>query len=77
MLTVVENNNSQIIALSTEEMKKLGIAEGDEVELSKNENDEIVLRLKSNPRTREILEATRKIIERRHSALVELGKGHE
>lgn len=78
MLTVVENtNNSQTIALSSEEMKKLGLIEGDEVELSKNENNEIVLRLKSSPRLRQILETTKEIIERRRSALIELGKGHE
>ena len=78
MLTVVENtNDSQTIALSSEEMEKLGLVEGDEVELSKNENDEIVLRLKSNQRTKRILETTRDIIERRRSALIELGKGHE
>lgn len=78
MLTIVENtNDSQTIAISSEEMEKLGLVEGDEVELFKNKNDEIVLRLKSSQRTRQILETTREIIERRRSALIELGKGHE
>lgn len=77
MLTVAANNkNSNTITLPPEEMEKLGIAEGDEVELLRD-NGEIVLRPKKNQRTREILDKTREIIERRKSALLELGKGHE
>ena len=78
MLTVVANNeNSKTISIPAEELEKLGINDGDEVEFSKNENDEIVLRSKKSERTRKILEATREIIENRRSALIELGKGHE
>jgi AbrB family looped-hinge helix DNA binding protein len=77
MLTVIANTeNSNTIALPPEELEKLGIAVGDEVELLKNDG-EIVLRPKQNERTRKILEKTKEIIERRKSALLELGKGHE
>jgi antitoxin component of MazEF toxin-antitoxin module len=79
MLTVVANSeNSNTIILPPEEMEKLGIANGDEVELLEN-NGEIVLRPagKKNERTQKILDKTREIIERRRSALIELGKGHE
>ena len=79
MLTVIAGSeNSKTIILPAEEMEKLGIAEGDEVELLEN-NGEIVLRPtgKKNERTQKILNKTREIIERRRSALIELGKGHE
>jgi AbrB family looped-hinge helix DNA binding protein len=77
MLTVTANNeNSKTIALPPEEMEKFGIAEGDEVELLKS-GGEIILRPKRSERTQKILEKTREIIERRRSALIELGKGHE
>ena len=78
MLTIIANNeNPGTISIPADELKKLGIKEGEEVEFSKNENDEIVLRSKTGERTRKILEATREIIENRKSALIELGKGHE
>ncbi|HLM01693.1 MAG TPA: AbrB/MazE/SpoVT family DNA-binding domain-containing protein [Pyrinomonadaceae bacterium] len=77
MLTVVANaENSETIVLPQDELEKLGIAAGDEVELLK-QNGEIVLRPKRNERTQKILEKTKEIIERRKSALIELGKGHE
>ena len=78
MLTVVANNqNEGIISFPADELEKLGLKDGDEVEVSKNENNEVVLRSKQSVRTRKILEATREIIEERKSALIELGKGHE
>ena len=78
MLTVVANReNSRIISIPVSELEKFGISDGDEVEFSKNENDEIVLRSKQSERRKKILEATREIIEERKSALIELGKGHE
>ena len=78
MLTVVANTeNSKTIAIPPDEMEKLGINSGDEIEFSKNETGEIVLRPKQNERSRKILDKTREIIERRKSALLELGKGHE
>lgn len=78
MLTVVRNNeNSGTISIPADEMEKLGINDGDEVEFSKKENGEIILRSAKNERTKKILDATREIIERRKSALIELGKGHE
>ena len=78
MLTVVTNNeNSGTISLPPDEMQKLGISDGDELEVSKNETGEIILRPAQSDRKRKILEATREIIEERRSALIELGKGHE
>ena len=78
MLTVVTSNeSSRIISIPADEMERLGINDGDEVEFTKNENDEIILRSKKSERTDKILKATREIIENRKSALIELGKGHE
>ena len=78
MLTVVaSNDNSGIISIPVNELKKLGLKDGDEVEISKNENDELILRSKQTEREKKILKATREIIEERKSALIELGKGHE
>jgi antitoxin component of MazEF toxin-antitoxin module len=77
MLTVVKNENSNTISIPAEEMEKLGISDGVEVELSKNESGEIILRQKDKDRKNRILQATREIIEERKSALIELGKGHE
>lgn len=77
MLTVVTNReNSRTISIPADEMEKLGISDGDEIEFLK-ENDEIVLRSKQSERRKKILHATREIIEDRKSALIELGKGHE
>lgn len=78
MLTVVANNaNSKTISIPADELEKLGINDGDEVEFSKTEAGEIVLRQKETDRKSRVLKATREIIEERKSALVELGKGHE
>ena len=78
MLTVIANiENSKTIAIPADDMERLGIKSGDEVEISKNESNEIILRPKQNERTKKILDVTREIIERRKSALIELGKGHE
>lgn len=78
MLTVVANDqNRGIISFPPDELEKLGLKDGDEVEVSKNENNEIILRSKQSARRKKILEATREIIEERKSALIELGKGHE
>jgi antitoxin component of MazEF toxin-antitoxin module len=77
MLTVVKNENSNTISIPAKEMEKLGISDGVEVEISKNESGEIILRQKENDRKNRILQATREIIEERKSALIELGKGHE
>lgn len=77
MLTVVTNKeNSRVISIPADEMKKFGFKDGDEVEILK-ENDEIVLRSKQGERRKKILQATREIIGERKSALLELGKGHE
>ena len=77
MLTVIKNEeNARTISIPADEMEKLGINDGDEVEFLK-ENGEIVLRPAQNDRKKRILEATREIIEERRSALIELGKGHE
>lgn len=78
MTTIITaSENSANIIVPIDELEKLGFEIGDEVEFSKNENDEIIMRPKQNERTKKILEATREIIENRRSALIELGKGHE
>lgn len=78
MLIVTANNeNSRTILIPIEEMEKLGINDGDEVEISKEKNGKIILRPAQSERTKRVLEATREIIEWRKSALIELGKGHE
>lgn len=78
MTTIITaSENSANIIVPIDELEKLGFEVGDEVEFSKNENNEIVLRPKQNERTKKILEATREIIKNRRSALIELGKGHE
>ena len=78
MLTVVATNeNPGEILIHADDMEKLGLKDGEEVEVLKNENDEVVLRSKQSGRRKMILEATREIIEERKSALIELGKGHE
>ncbi|MGI8468212.1 MAG: AbrB/MazE/SpoVT family DNA-binding domain-containing protein [Pyrinomonadaceae bacterium] len=78
MLTVIaDNDNSQTISIPQDELEKLGINDGDEIEFTKNEHDEIVLRPKSGERAEKVLAKTREIIERRKPALIELGKGHE
>ena len=77
MTTIIETNEiSAVINVPFDELKKLGFAVGDEVEFLK-ENGEIVLRPKRNERAGKVLAKTREIIERRKSALIELGKGHE
>ena len=77
MLTVVINReNSRTISIPADEMEKLGISDGEEIELLR-ENEQIILRSKQGERRKRILEATREIIEERKSALIELGKGHE
>ncbi len=78
MLTVIATNeNPGAISIHVDELKKLGLKDGEEIEFSKNENDEVILRSKQSERRKKILEATREIIEERKSALIELGKGHE
>lgn len=73
MLTVITNReNSRTISIPADEMEKLGISDGEEIELLK-ENEEIILRSKQTERRKRILEATREIIEERKSALIELG----
>ena len=77
MLTVIASSeNSRTISIPADEMEKLGISDGEEIELLK-ENEEIILRSKQSERRKKILQATREIIEERKSALIELGKGHE
>lgn len=77
MTTIIQvGENSAIFKVSLDELKTLGFEVGDEIEISK-QNNEIILRPKRNERTEKVLSKTREIIERRKSALIELGKGHE
>ena len=70
--------NSAVIVLPFSDLSQLGMAVGDEIELLKNDNQEIIVRsVKKNERTQKVLEKTQEIIDRRKSALLELGKGHE
>ncbi len=70
--------NSAVIVLPFSDLSQLGMSIGDEIELLKNDNEEIIVRsVKKNERTQKVLEKTQEIIDRRKSALLELGKGHE
>ena len=75
-IVTAHNETSAAIIVPLEELEKAGIAVGDKVELS-GKNGEIVLRRKTSERTQQVLEKTEEIIERRRSALLELGKGYE
>ena len=70
--------NSAVIVLPFSDLSQLGMSVGDEIELLKNDNEEVIVRsVKKSERTQKVLEKTQEIIERRKSALLELGKGHE
>lgn len=77
MLTVVENKtDSQTIAIPPNEMKRLGINNGDEIEISRNANDEIILRnAAETERKRRLKEATDKVFEEWDDVFVALAKG--
>jgi antitoxin component of MazEF toxin-antitoxin module len=77
--TVIKaQENSAVIVLPFSDLSRLGMSVGDEIELLKNDNEEVIVRsVKKNERTQKVLEKTREIINRRKSALLELGKGHE
>ena len=77
--TVIKaQENSAVIVLPFSELDELGMSVGDEIELLKNDNEEVIVRsVKKNERTQKVLKKTQEIIERRKSALLELGKGHE
>ncbi|MDQ3749059.1 MAG: hypothetical protein M3367_08620 [Acidobacteriota bacterium] len=70
--------NSAVIVLPFSDLSQLGMSVGDEIELSKNDNEEVIVRsVKKSERTQKVLEKTQEIIDRRKSALLELGKGYE
>jgi len=77
--TVIKaQENSAVIVLPFSELNELGMSVGDEIELLKNADEEVIVRsVKKNGRTQQVLAKTQEIIERRKSALLELGKGHE
>ncbi len=77
--TVIKaQENSAVIVLPFSELDELGMSVGDEIELLKNDNEEVIVRsVKKNERTQKVLKKTQEIIDRRKSALLELGKGHE
>ena len=75
---ITAQENSAVIILPFSELNELGMSVGDEIELLKNDNEEVIVRsVKKNARTQKVLKKTQEIIERRKSALLELGKGHE
>lgn len=77
--TVIKaQENSAVIILPFSDLSQLEMSVGDEIELLKNDNEEIIVRsVKKNEQTQKVLEKTQEIIDRRKSALLELGKGHE
>lgn len=77
MLTVVSSKeNSRIVSMPIEEMEKLGISDGDEIEFSKNENDEIIIRPTAGAERKRKFEAAKnKIFDEWHDVFVELAKG--
>ena len=76
MLTVVRNNeNPGTISIPADELDKLGINDGDEVELAR-ENDEIILRsTRQAERKRRFEQAKDRILDEWHDVFVELAKG--
>lgn len=77
MLTVVSNKeNSRTVSMPIEEMKRLGINDGDEIEFSKNENAEIIIRSTTEAERKKKFEAAKnKIFDEWHDVFVELAKG--
>lgn len=76
MITIIEaSENSAIINVPIEQLKKMGLEIGDEVELSK-ENGEIFLRSKTEAERKRKFEAAKdKVFEEWHDVFVELAKG--
>ena len=76
MLTVVKNTeNSNVISIPADEMEKLRIKDGDEVEIHK-ENDEIIIRtLAEAERKRKFEQAREKVFEEWHDVFAALAKG--
>ena len=79
MLTVAVNSqNSKTVAFPPEELETLGIAEGDEIEFSRNEKGEIILRnVTGDERKRRIESAKNKIMDEWHDVFVALAKGED
>jgi antitoxin component of MazEF toxin-antitoxin module len=76
--TIRAQEDSAVIVLPFSDLSQLGMSVGDEIELSKNDNEEVIVRsVKKSERTQKVLGKTQEIIDRRKSALLELGKGHE
>lgn len=76
MLTITANTeNPNTILIPADEMERLGIKNGDEVELSL-ENDEIILRSTAEAERKRKFENTKdKIFKEWHNVFVELAKG--
>lgn len=76
MLTIVANTeNPNTIAIPPEEMEKLGISNGEEVEIYK-ENDEIIMRsIAEIERKKRFEQAREKVFEEWHDVFVALAKG--
>lgn len=76
MLTVIANTeNSKTISIPADDMERLGIKNGDEVEISK-ENDEIIIRPTAEAeRKRKFEKAKNKVFEEWNDVFIELAKG--
>ena len=77
MLTIAANtSNSKTISIPQDELEKLGINVGDEIEFYKNENDEIVLRNAAEAKRKQKFEEAReKVFKEWNNVFVALAKG--
>ena len=76
MTTIIEaNENSAVINVPFDELKKLGLKIGDEVEITTNDDALIVRPTENAERKRKIAGATEKVFSRWNNVFVELAKG--
>lgn len=76
MTTIIEaNENSTFIKISPEQLKKLGLEIGDEVEITANDDALIVRSAENEERKRKIADATEEVFSRWNNVFVELAKG--
>lgn len=76
MLTVIANNeNSRTISIPADELEKLGISDGEEVEIFK-EDGKVILRSAAEAERKRIFETAKdKIFEEWNDVFVALAKG--
>lgn len=69
--------NSIAVIFPAEELEKLGISAGDEIEITKTENALILRSVENAKKNRQIQAATEKVFSRWDKVFVELAKGTE